>query len=318
MRIFVAGATGAIGRSLIPKLVAGGHSVSGLTRKKENSAFIRTLGAEPFVADGLDREAVCVVVTQAAPDVIVHEMTDLAGASDLRHFDRTFAVSNRLRTEGTDNLLTAARASGVARLIAQSFCGWPFARTGATVKSEADALDPSPPRQLLRTLEAIRYLEAAVTGAGRPAGIVLRYGTFYGPGTGLFDHGFAEQIRRRRVPLIGDGGGWWSFVHIDDAAAATVLAIERGKPGEIYNIADDDPAPVKDWLPALAAMLGAKPPLHLPAWLARVVAGQHLVTMMTETRAASNAKARRCLGWEPAHHSWRDGFAEIVGLEHRQ
>jgi nucleoside-diphosphate-sugar epimerase len=240
-------------------------------------------------------------------------MTDLTGKTDLRHFDHAFANSNQLRTRGTDLLLGAAREAGVKRFIAQSYCGWPYARTGDAVKSETDELDPDPPRDMQETLQAIRYQEQAVTGSSKPDGIALRYGAFYGPGTGTLDPAMAEQIRHRRVPLIGDGAGWWSFIHVDDAAAATVRAIERGKAGNVYNIVDDDPAPASEWLPALAAMLGAKPPYRLPAWIARFLAGEALVSMMTQVRAGSNTKAKRELDWRPAHPSWRTGFAEITG-----
>jgi nucleoside-diphosphate-sugar epimerase len=209
-------------------------------------------------------------------------------------------------------LLTAAREAGVRRFIAQSFCGWPYARVGGAVKTETDALDPDPPAELRPTLEAIRYLEQRVTGSSQPEGIVLRYGAFYGPGTGMLDQAMVEQIRRRRVPLIGNGPGWWSFVHVDDAAVATVRAVDRGKPGNIYNIVDDDPAEVREWLPALAGMCGAKRPFHLPAWIARIVAGEHVVSMMTQVRAGSNAKAKSELGWQPAHPSWRQGFSDIA------
>jgi nucleoside-diphosphate-sugar epimerase len=301
-----------VGRSLVPALVAAGHSVVGLTRTAAKADVIRAMGAESVVADGLDAAAIRTVIEASMPDVIIHEMTDLTGATDLRHFDRAFANSNRLRTEGTDHLLAAARASGVKRFIAQSFCGWSFARTGSSVKTETDELDPDPPGELRRTLDAIRYLEQTVAGSSNPEGIVLRYGAFYGPDTGVLDRAMVEQIRRRRVPLIGDGGGWWSFVHVDDAAAATVRAVERGKPGNIYNIVDDEPAEVREWLPALAQMLGAKPPFHLPAWIARLVAGEHMVTMMTQVRAGSNAKAKQDLDWQPVHPSWREGFATIA------
>jgi nucleoside-diphosphate-sugar epimerase len=307
MRIFVAGATGAVGRNLVPRLVAAGHQVVGTTRTQGKANLIRKLGGEPLVVDGLDADAVRRAVQSAAPDAIVHEMTDLKAASDLRRFDRTFAVSNRLRTEGTDHLLAAAREAGVKRFVAQSFCGWPLARVGGPVKSEEEPLDPDPPREMRRTLDAIRHLESAVTQTPSIGGIVLRYGAFYGANTGLFDGAFVEQIVRRRVPVIGDGNGWWSFVHIEDAAAATALAVEHGAAGEIYNIVDDEPAPVREWLPALAVMLGAKPPRHVPAWLARLVAGEHMVVLMTQARAGSNAKAKRALGWQPAHPSWRQG-----------
>jgi nucleoside-diphosphate-sugar epimerase len=311
MRILVAGATGAVGSRLLPLLVSAGHSVVGLTRSSGKADAIRRAGGEAGVADALNRAATVEAVAKARPDVIVHEMTSLAGASDLRRFDRTFAATNRLRTEGLVNLLAAAKQAGTPRIVAQSFCGWPYARTGGPVKSEDDPLDPEPPRGLRRSFEAIRFLEHGVTTSSEIAGIVLRYGAFYGPGTGLFEAQMVDQLRRRRVPLIGDGNGWWSLLHVDDAAAATAIAVERARPG-IYNIVDDEPAPVRDWLPALASMLGAKPPRRIPRWLARIVAGEHIVTLMTEARAGSNAKAKRDLGWQPKHASWRQGFAEVL------
>ena len=312
MRIFVAGATGAVGRQLVPALVLAGHSVVGLTRTAAKAEAVWKMGAEPVVADGLDAAAIRTAVLSAAPEVIIHEMTDLGGATDLRHFDRAFAGSNRLRTRGTDHLLAAAREAGVKRFIAQSYCGWPYARVGVAVKTENDELDWDPPAQLRRTLAAIRYLERTVTSSPGPEGIVLRYGSFYGFGTGMLDRSVIEQIRHRRVPLVGDGAGWWSFLHVDDAASATLNAVERGNAGNIYNIVDDEPAQAREWLPALAGMLGARPPFHVPAWIARLVAGDHIVSMMTQGRAGSNAKAKRELGWRPAHPSWREGFAEIV------
>ncbi len=312
MRIFVAGATGAVGRQLVPALVLAGHSVVGLTRTAAKAEAVWKMGAEPVVADGLDAAAIRTAVLSAAPEVIIHEMTDLGGATDLRHFDRAFAGSNRLRTRGTDHLLAAAREAGVKRFIAQSYCGWPYARVGVAVKTENDELDWDPPAQLRRTLAAIRYLERTVTSSPGPEGIVLRYGSFYGFGTGMLDRSVIEQIRHRRVPLVGDGAGWWSFLHVDDAASATLNAVERGNAGNIYNIVDDEPAQAREWLPALAGMLGARPPFHVPAWIARLVAGDHIVSMMTQGRAGSNAKAKRELDWRPAHPSWREGFAEIV------
>jgi nucleoside-diphosphate-sugar epimerase len=311
MRILVAGATGAVGRPLVPVLVRSGHAVTGVTHTPGKAELLRQLGAEPLVLDALDEEAVHRAVETVRPDVIVHELTGLKGTADLRHFDRTFAGSNRLRTMGTDYLLAAARAAGVRRFIAQSFCGWPFARTGGYVKPEEAPLDPDPPREMRRTLDAIRHVEEAVAASSTPRGVALRYGNFYGPGTGLGDPAFVDQVRRRRVPLIGGGTGWWSFVHVADAAEATALAVERGE--GIYNIVDDDPAPVHEWLPALAAMLGARPPLRVPAWAARFLAGEHIVVMMTESRAGSNARAKRELGWQPRHPSWREGLAEAVG-----
>jgi nucleoside-diphosphate-sugar epimerase len=313
MKIFIAGATGAVGRPLVSACIKAGHSVIGLTRTPVKADLIRAMGAEPAVADGLDASAISAVMASARPDAVIHEMTSLAGTTDLRNFDRTFAGSNRLRTRGTDILLAAARESGVRRFIAQSYCGWPYARGGEAIKTEADALDPDPPAELRATLEAIRYVEKTVTGSANPEGIVLRYGSFYGPGTGMLERAMLAQIRKRRTPLIGDGAGWWSFVHVEDAAAATLQALEHGKPGSIYNIVDDDPAQVREWLPALAEIVGAKRPFHLPAWIARIVAGEHLVTMMTQVRAGSNRKARTEFGGQPRHPSWREGFSEIIG-----
>jgi len=312
MRVLVVGATGAVGLRLVPQLIAAGHSVVGTTRTAAKVEIIKRMGAEPAIADGLDAPGIRGVVIAAKPDVIVDQMTDLAAVTDLRHFDRAFATTNRLRTQGTDFLLAAAREAGVSRFIAQSFCGWTYGRGGEEIKTEVDALDPDPPQELRRTLEAIQYLEGAVTGSENPEGIVLRYGSFYGPDTGMLSRAMIDQLRRRRVPLIGGGGGRWSFIHVDDAASATVAAVERGKPGNIYNIVDDDPAEVSEWLPALAAMVGARSPIRVPAWLGRLFAGEHLVSMMTEVRAGSNAKARQELGWRPAHPSWRQGFAEVV------
>jgi len=315
MRIFVAGATGAVGRSLVPLLVRKGHSVVGLTRTPAKTGLLWELGAEPVVADALDEKAIRARVAAARPDVIVHQLTALKGALDLRKFDRAFASSNRLRTAGTDYLLAAARDCGAKRIVAQSFCGWPYARDGGDVKTESDPLDPDPPQEFRGTLDAIRHLERAVTTTPGIEGVALRYGGLYGPGTGVFDPSMIEQVRNRRMPLIGGGTAWWSFLHVDDAAEAAAIAVEQGE--GVYNIVDDDPAPVHDWLPALAAMLGAKPPFRVPAWFGRLVAGEHIVVMMTQARAGSNAKAKRELGWSPQHASWRQGFAEIIQNEAR-
>jgi len=313
MRIFVAGATGALGRRLVPLLVERGHQVTGMTRTAGKAAGLRAAGSEPVVADALDRDAVLAAVVAARPEVVVHELTALAEMTDFRKLDQGFALTNRLRTEGTDHLLAAARAAGARRFVAQSFAGWPFARVGGPVKTEDDPLDPDPPAQLRRTLDAIRHLESAVLGAEGLEGVVLRYGGFYGPGTSAGEGGFMlEDLRRRRFPLVGAGTGVWSFVHIDDAATATVAAVERGAPG-IYQIVDDDPAPVSEWLPALAAAVGARPPRRVPAWVARLAGGAHGVVLMTEVRGASNAKARRELGWRPAWPSWRQGFRAGLG-----
>jgi nucleoside-diphosphate-sugar epimerase len=311
MKVLVAGATGALGKQLVPQLVAAGHEVVGMTRSESKVDAVRKLGATPVVADALDAEQVARAVAQAEPEVIVHQLTALSSI-DLRHFERSFETTNRLRTEGTDHLLSAGRAVGVRRFVAQSFAGWPFAREGGPVKTEDDPLDPAPADGMRGTLDAIRYLEEAVTGAGWTEGIVLRYGGFYGPGTSL-ERGseMIEQIRRRRFPVVGDGAGVWSFIHIADAAEATVAAVERGRPG-IYNIVDDEPAPVAEWLPAVADAVGAKPPMHVPRLVGRLLAGKELAVMMTEVRGASNAKAKRELGWRPRHSSWREGFVEAA------
>jgi 2-alkyl-3-oxoalkanoate reductase len=311
MKVLVAGATGAVGRRLTPLLVAAGHRVAGLTRSPEKADALRRAGVQAMIVDAFDRDAIRAAVLEARPEVVVHEMTALQNASDLVHFDRAFATTNRLRTEALDHLIAAAEESGARRLVAQSFCGWPYARTGGPVKAEEDPLDPDPPRQTRRALDAIRHLESSVSGSRRLEGVVLRYGAFYGPRSGLFDGPLIGQVRARRAPMIGDGGGWWSFLHLDDAASATALAVGTGAPG-VYNIVDDEPAPVREWLPALAAMLGAKPPRRIPAFLARIAVGQHLVAMMTENRAGSNRKAKEALGWRPAYASWRQGFAEVI------
>ena len=315
MRVFVAGAAGALGRQLVPQLVAAGHEVVGMTRTASKQEALRGMGARPVVADALDPDAVARAVAEAEPEVIVHQLTALSGRLDLRHPDRFFAMTNRLRTEGTDHLLAAGRAVGARRFLAQSYAGWPFARTGGPIKDETDPLDPDPPRKLRAALAAIRHLEQAVTGIGWGEGLVLRYGGFYGPGTSLsLEPGAAtvEPVRRRQVPLIGDGGGVWSFVHIEDAAAATAAAVEHGHAG-IYQIVDDQPAPVREWLPALAEALGAKPPRRVPRWLGRLLAGEAATVLMTEIRGASNAKAKRELGWTLRYPSWRLGFAKGLG-----
>lgn len=311
MRILVAGAAGAIGLRLIPRLVADGHSVVGLTRSSRKASRIRELGAEPAVVDALDRAAVRAAVAMSRPEVLIHELTALEGQNDLRHFDRAFAMTNRLRMEGTDNLLSVARESGIGRIIAQSFCGWPYARIGGQIKSETDPLDPNPPKECRCTLAAIQHVEQAVTTLPAITGIVLRYGALYGPDSGILASSVIDQLKRRRMPLVGKANGWWSFVHVDDAAAATALAVRGGNPG-IYNVVDDDPAPVREWLPALAQFSKSPQPVRVPVWLARILAGKHLVNMMTEARAGSNAKAKRELGWSLLFGSWRQGFASSL------
>jgi nucleoside-diphosphate-sugar epimerase len=305
MRVFIAGASGAIGTRLVPQLVERGHDVVGTYRSPGKDALLRALGAEPVALDLLDREAVLAAVRAAAPDAIVHEATALANQTFSRNFDRTFAATNRLRTDGTDALLAAAWDVGVRRVVAQSFASYRYAREGGPVKTEEAPLDPDPPRSMRKGFAALRHLEEAV---GSINGIVLRYGAFYGDP----DDVMLEPVRKGRLPIVGAGGGMTSFVHLEDAASATVLAIEAGEPG-IYHVCDDEPAPVRDWLPFMARTLGARPPRRVPAFLARVLAGEAAVLIATEARAASNAKARRELGWEPRYPSWREGFPAVYG-----
>jgi nucleoside-diphosphate-sugar epimerase len=309
MRVFVAGATGAIGKQLVPLLIAEGHEVHGMTRSESKQGMLSELGAVPVVADALDPDQVADAVGRAKPDVIVHQLTAI-GVVDMRHFDRDFALTNRLRTEGTDHLLSAGQAVGVERFVAQGVGSYGvYMRTGGPVKTEEDPLDPTPVRQMRESQAAIGHVERAVLGAKWTEGIVLRYGVFYGPGTSLTpgEEQF-ELIRRRKFPLVGGGGGVWSFIHVADAAEATVAAIEHGHRG-VYNVVDDDPAPVAEWLPALAQQLGAKKPVHVPRFVGRLFAGKAGVMMMTEVRGASNANAKRQLDWRPAHSSWRQEFA---------
>ena len=314
MKIFLAGATGALGRPLVAQLVRNGHEVAGMTRSASKQDLLRGLGARPVVADALDPDAVARAVAEAEPDVILHQLTAI-GAFNPRRMERDFAATNRLRTEGTDHLLAAGRAVSVKRFVAQSFAPWPYARTGGMVKSEDDPLDSTPPAQVRTTLDAIKYLEQAVTGADWTEGIALRYGGFYGPGTSVSVHPLGEQvamIRARKLPIAGKGTAVWSFIHIEDAAAATVEAIEHGRRG-VYNVVDDDPAAVSEWLPALARALGAKPPRRVPLWVARIFGGEAAAIMMSELRGASNTKAKRELGWQPRYPSWREGFAKGLG-----
>src|SRR5580704_11155255 len=285
MRVFVAGAAGVLGQRLVPLLTEAGHEVTGTTRSAARETEIQRLGATPVIVDGLDADAVLTAVRQARPEVIIHQMTSLSALKDFRNFDKGFAVTNQLRTTGTDNLLAAARAAGTGRFIAQSYTSWPYARVGGPVKTEDDPLDTSPPAAMTESLRAIRHVEEAVSAF--PGGVVLRYGGFYGPGA---SDNMLAPVRKRMLPVIGGGTGIWSFLH-----------------------ADDDPAPVSEWLPFLARCLGAKPPLHVPAWLGRLLGGEAAVVMMTEMRGASNAKAKRELGWSPRYPSWRDGFPAWTG-----
>ncbi|MGA9747842.1 MAG: NAD(P)-dependent oxidoreductase [Nocardioides sp.] len=307
MRVLVAGATGAIGKELVPRLADAGHDVLAMIRKESDQARVMDLGAVPVIADALDGAAVEAAVRHAAPEVVIHQLTAI-GHVDPRHMERSFAATNRLRREGTDNLLAAARAAGVRRFVAQSNGGFTYARTGGPVKTEQDPLDPSPVRPMAKMIAALQHLETAVLGADWTEGIVLRYGAFYGPGTSMAPGSEQfELISKRKYPVVGDGGAVWSFVHIADAAEATVAAVEKGARG-VYNIVDDDPAPVAEWLPELAAMLGAKKPMRVPRFVGRLAAGSAGVVLMTELRGASNAKAKRELEWQPAHPSWRQGL----------
>jgi nucleoside-diphosphate-sugar epimerase len=303
MKVFVAGASGAIGSRLVPQLIDRGHEVIGTSRSRGNAERLRALGAEPIKLDLLDAHAVRKAVLETEPDAIVHQATALADVRFSKNLDRTFAQTNRLRREGTDALLAAAREAGVPRFVAQSFASMRYARVGGMVKSENDPLDTTPVAGMGETAAAMTYLDQAVTGAG---GIALRYGNFYGaPNDGLL-----EPVRKRQFPIVGDGDGFASFIHLDDAAAATVLALEHDGPA-IYNIVDDEPGPVREWLPVLANALGAKPPRHVPVWLARLFAGESGVMLGTEARGASNAKAKRELGWTLRYPTWRQGFAEV-------
>jgi nucleoside-diphosphate-sugar epimerase len=303
MRIFLAGGTGAVGKRLVPQLVARGHEVVATTRNQEKIGLLRSLGAEPVVMDGLDAAAVGEAVARAEPDAIIHEMTALSADPEMKHFDRWFAVTNELRTEGTEHLLAAASAAGVKRFVAQSYINWNNPHTGNQLITEEDPFDPNPPKGRTVTPATIQFLERAVLGAPLE-GIALRYGNLYGPGA---SESLVAMVKKRKLPVIGDGEGVWSWLHVDDAASATVAAVEHGDDG-IYNIVDDDPAPVALWLPYLAEVIGAKKPMHVPVWLGKLFAGDVGVTAMTKIHGSSNAKAKRELGWKPTWSSWRDGF----------
>lgn len=303
MRVFVAGATGVIGQYLVPGLISAGHEVTGSTRSALRANQLKGQGATPVIVDGLDREAVLKAVTAAQPEVIIHQMTALTSMKSFRNFDKEFAVTNELRSRGTDYLLEAATQAGTRRFIAQSFIGWNNTRSGSQVKTEEDPLDPHPLAVATKTMAAIRHLEDNVP-AKAPEGLVLRYGILYGHGASDL---MLEVVRKRQMPVVGGGTGIWSFTEVTDAAAATVAAVTRGAPG-IYNVVDDEPAPVSQWLPFLASSLGVKPPMRAPAWLGRLLGGEMVVSLMTQVRGASNEKAKRELGWTPAYPSWRDGF----------
>ena len=303
MRVLVAGATGAVGKQLVPQLIEAGHQVTATTRSAGKASGLRAAGADVVVVDGLDAVAVGEAVARAEPEVVIHQMTALGDGFDFRHLERTFAKTNELRTRGLDHLLAAAQAAGVRRVIAQSYTGWANARTGGPVKTEDDPLDADPPRAMRPTLEGIKYLEHAILTSPME-GVALRYGNLYGPGASDL---FVGMMKRRQVPIIGSGDGIWPWLHVQDAASAAVAALHRGD--GIYNVVDDEPAAVREWLPALAAAVGAAKPFRIPAWLGRIAAGEAAVVMMTQVRGSSNAKAKRDLDWEPAWPTWRDGFA---------
>ncbi|HJQ54229.1 MAG TPA: NAD(P)-dependent oxidoreductase [Gemmatimonadaceae bacterium] len=313
MRVFVTGGTGAIGKFLLPLLLENKHEVVALTRSVIKATALEESGVSAVVADPLDKNALTAAVRRAEPEVIIHQLTALSKAGNFRKLDQEFTLTNRFRTEVTDTLLAAARTIGTPRFIAQSYCGWPYARTGGPVKTEEDPLDSKPPENFTRTLAAIRSLEDKIRSTTFLQGIALRYGNFYGPGTAIGKRGMVvEMVRKRRLPIIGGGGGVWSFIHILDAARATLAAMTRGAPG-IYNVVDDEPAKVSTWLPVLAAAVGAKPPYKIPHWLGELLVGKNGVMMMTQIRGCSNAKAKRELGWTPVYPSWRVGFVD--GLE---
>jgi 2-alkyl-3-oxoalkanoate reductase len=310
MRVFVAGASGAVGRPLVPRLVAAGHEVTGTTRSEERAETVRAAGAHAAVVDVFDSDALRAAMAEAAPEVVVHELTALPARLDFRKPD-VYAATNRLRTEGTRNLLEAARAAGARRFVSQSIA-FAYRNDGSRVKTEEDPLLDDAPGAFGGGVRSLREMEALVLGAQDLEGLVLRYGFFYGPGTHYGSEGsMVADVRRRRLPVVGKGTGTFSFIHVDDAADATVAAVERGAPG-VYNVTDDEPAPMRDWLPVLARAAGAKRPLRVPVWLARLVAGGQAATFATELRGASNEKAKRELGWEPAHPSWRTGFDEVL------
>jgi len=312
MKVFIAGATGVVGTRLVPTLVERGHTVTAMTRTPAKAERLRAQGATPAVLDALDASAVKEAVVEAEPEVVVVQLTAIPAVLDFRHFDVQFEPTNRLRTIGTDNLVAAATAVGARRMVAQSYAAWPYERCGGPVKTEEDPFDTDPPAKVRPTLDALKHLESAVLGSGLEP-MVLRYGGFYGPGTSL-NRGspMIEMVRRRRIPIVGSGAGVWSFAHADDVASATAIAVERGEPG-IYNVTDDEPAAVRDWLPLLADALGAPKPRHVPVWLARLLVGEAGVVMMTDIRGASNAKVKRELGWTPRYPSWREGFRTGLG-----
>lgn len=308
MRVLVAGASGVVGKVVLPALVARGHTVMGLVRSPSSAAPVEGLGAQPAIVDALDAAAVRDCLQRFQPHAVAHELTALPATTDLRHFAEVFEQTNRLRTAGLDNLLAAARAVGVRRFVAQSFCGWPNARSGGPAKTEDDPLDAHPPQQFRSTFAALRHVESTMASAADVRGCALRYGAFYGPGTFIGKDGaMVKQVRRRLAPVVGDGAGVWSFLHVADLASATVAALEGDAVG-IFNVVDDDPAPVSAWLPDLAEAVGARAPFRMPALLARLLLPEHLVVLITDVRGGSNTKFKRTFRWQPQFASWRDGF----------
>ena len=311
MRIFIAGGTGAVGSRLVPLFAAAGHEVTATSRTAGGTRRIDSAGGRGVIMDGQDAASIRRAVIEAQPDVLVHQLTSLAAGFDFKRFDEVFAVTNELRTRGTDALIAAAQEAGTSRIVVQSYTGWTNPHSGPAVKTEEDPIDPDPVPAARNTLAAIAHAERATVAAG---GLALRFGNFYGPGQALGAGGeMLEAVRKRQVPIVGRGSGVWSFCHIDDAAAATVAAVTRGAAG-LYNIVDDDPAPVSDWLPELARAVGAKQPLRVPAWIARMLMGEFGVAWMTTARGSSNAKARDALGWAPQYASWREGFRTGLGV----
>jgi nucleoside-diphosphate-sugar epimerase len=313
MRAFIAGSTGAIGKFLVPLLIENGHDVIALIRRAEKAPALEAMGAKVALADPLNVKELTAAIVKSEPEVIIHQLTALVGVGNLKKFDEEFVQTNRFRTEATATMLAAAEMVGTRRFIAQSFCGWPFAREGGPIKTEEDPLDPNPPASFSKSLAAIRYLEDTVRKTTDVQALALRYGNFYGPGTGIANDGFmVELVRKRKIPIVGNGAGIWSFIHIQDAARATVAAVTHGAPG-LYNIVDNEPAPVSSWLPALADAVGAKRPYTVPAWLGKFAIGDGGVSMMTSIRGGSNGKAKQELAWQPIYPSWRRGFVEGLG-----
>jgi nucleoside-diphosphate-sugar epimerase len=309
MRVFVAGASGAIGRPLLPRLLAAGHEVTGMTRREERASEIRAAGAAAVVCDAFDAAALRDAVAAAKPEAVVHALTALPPKFNPKK--DYLAPTNRIRVEGTRNLIAAAQAAGARRLVAESIA-FAYEPRGDWVKAEEAPLFERAPGSYGAAFGAIADLERQVTSAEGIEGVVLRYGWLYGPGT-YYDRGGqqAEEVTKRRLPIVGKGTGTFSFIHAEDAATAIVAALERGAAG-IYNVVDDEPTPLREWVPIYAEALGARPPRRVPAWLARLVAGSATVDAALQMRGAGNAKAKRELGWVPTHPSWRQGFRDSL------